>query len=130
MRHLVAVAALGLSVLLLSCAAASPPLATGMGANTQAARHNAEGIEQYNMGNWSEAKRHFEAAVDADPSLAEPHYNLALALDQMGSHSDATTHFKKAGAIDPKVKTYGPYQGHAAPPAGMDKSSGVDRMGY
>jgi Tfp pilus assembly protein PilF len=130
MKNLVAVVALGLFALLLSCASDSPPLATEAGASNLAARHNAEGIEHYNMGHWSEAKKHFEAAVDADPSLAEPHYNLALALDKLGSHAEATTHFKKAGALDAKVKTYGPYQGHAAPPAGMDRNSGVDRMGY
>lgn len=130
MRYLVAVAALGLSTFLLSCATAGPPLATGAGATASAAQHNAEGIEQYNMGHWAEAKTHFEAAVSADPTLAEPHYNLALALDQLESHAEAAHHFKKAGAINPRITQSGPYQGHINPPAGMGPGSGVDRMGY
>jgi Tfp pilus assembly protein PilF len=127
MRYLITIAALAL---VLGCAT-SEPFVTEPGANASAARHNAEGIEYYNRGHWQEATSHFEAAVNADPTLAEPHYNLALALDKLESHAEATHHFKKAGSINPKMANYGPYQGHALPPAGMGgPASGVDRMGY
>lgn len=131
MRHLVAVAALGLSTLLLSCATAGQPLATPADANASVAQHNTEGIEHYNMGHWPDAKSHFEAAVKTDPTLAEPHYNLALALDKLGSHAEAKAHFKKAGELNPALTGSTAYRSHVEPPAGMGgPGSGVDRMGY
>jgi Flp pilus assembly protein TadD len=126
-------AALALSALLISCATAGQPLAMGAGANASAAQHNAEGIEHYNMGHWPDAKSHFEAAMKVDPTLAEAHYNLALALDKLGAHAEATAHFKKATELAPgnsAITGSSPHRGHITPPAGMGPGSVTDRMGY
>lgn len=47
------------------------------------------------MGHWSIAKDHFASAIQADPNLAEAHFNLGLALNKLNLQSEATAHFKK-----------------------------------
>lgn len=90
-----------LAVLHSACAATSVPLTTTPGSNATAARHNSEGVAQYNMGNWAVARYHFGSAIAADPNLAESHFNLALALDKLELHAEATTHFKQAAGLAP-----------------------------
>lgn len=65
------------------------------------AAENKEGIAHFKEGHWDVAEKHFRAAIDANPELAEAHYNLALALDKMGNHGDATSHFGKALELAP-----------------------------
>jgi Tfp pilus assembly protein PilF len=119
MRVFTAVIVLSMLTLLMACETASPPLTTAVGAAAAAAKHNTEGIEHFNMGHWDVAKGHFEAAIKADPMLAEPHYNLALALHNLGVHGEATTHFKKAVELGPRnsaITESRAYQHHVAPP--------------
>ena len=101
MNRFTLVVILSLSALLGAGATSGPLLATPPGADPGAAKHNAEGIEHYNLGHWDVAKEHFEAAVNADPKLAEAHYNLALAFHKLGAHAEATAHFKKAAELAP-----------------------------
>lgn len=68
---------------------------------------NEKGIEHFKEGHWDVAEKHFKGAIEADPNLAEAHYNLALALDKLGNHGDATNHFRKALELagdNPKIK--------------------------
>ncbi len=100
------------------CAAASKPLATAPDASASVKQHNEEGIQHFNMGHWDVAKTHFEAAVEADPTQPEPHYNLALALHKMGKHEEATAHFKKAAELDSSNTTItgsSVYKSHVKP---------------
>jgi Tfp pilus assembly protein PilF len=90
-----------LAVLQWACATASLPLSVPLGSNATAAQHNSEGIDHYEMGHWSVARDHFASAVEADPNLAESHFNLALALDKLDFHSEAKIHFKKAAELAP-----------------------------
>ena len=62
---------------------------------------NDEGVSHYNQGHWDVAEVHFRKAVEADPSLAVAHFNLALALDKLNKHGEATQHFKKALELAP-----------------------------
>lgn len=89
------------SVLWACAGGPSLPLPTGPAADPTVAKHNAEGVKHYEMGHWKEARGHFEAATQADPKSAEPHYNLALTLDRMGAHAEATAHFKQAAELAP-----------------------------
>jgi Tfp pilus assembly protein PilF len=91
----------GLAVLQYACATATLPLSAPAGSNATAAQHNSEGITHYEMSHWSVARDHFASAVQADPNLAESHFNLALALDKLDLHSEAKTHFKQAGDLAP-----------------------------
>ncbi len=63
---------------------------------------NEEGVDHYQQGHWDVAEVHFQKSLQADPGLAEAHFNLALALDKLGKHGDATQHFKKAAELAPE----------------------------
>ena len=91
----------GLIATLSACTAVTPPIPVGLEASSSSKQHNEEGIQHYQMEHWDVAKKHFEKAIQADPTQAEPHFNLGLALHQLGSHPEATKHFKKAVELDP-----------------------------
>ncbi len=124
--------ALSLAVLQSACAAASLPLAIPPESNATAAQHNAEGIAQYNMGQWSVARDHFASAIEADPNLAESHFNLALALDKLDLHSEATTHFKRAAELAPgnsSITESNVYRRHTASPSSIYGPGSYESMG-
>lgn len=92
---------------------AASPLKVAAGSNAES--HNNEGIEHYNQGHWDIAKKHFMGAAEADPTSAEAHYNLALALDKSGDHKAATEHFQKAyemGKGNPDIAHSGILKAH------------------
>ncbi len=93
---------LGLITMLGACATPSPPLATDLGASASARLHNEEGMTHYQLDHWEVAKEHFAAAIEAEPKLAQPHYNLALVLHQLGTHTEATSHLKQAAELAPR----------------------------
>ncbi len=102
-----------------ACATPSMPLVTGLEVSPAASQQNAEGIIRYQMGQWEVAKQHFEAAIEVEPNGAEPHYNLALALHQLGAHAESLTHLKQAAKLAPKNpaitgSTF--YRSHVYPP--------------
>ncbi len=65
-------------------------------ANKEAAGKNDEGVSHLVQRQWGTAAGFFKEAIEADPNLAEAHFNLALSLHKTGKHGDATEHFKKA----------------------------------
>ncbi len=62
---------------------------------------NAECIEHYDQGHGNLAAHHFRKAITADPDLTKAHFNLALAMDQLGKPHDARAAFKKAVELAP-----------------------------
>ena len=70
-------------------------------ANKDAATQNDEGVDHLQQGHWAVSAEHFQKAVAAAPNLAEAHFNLGLALDEMGKHPEATEEFKKAKELAP-----------------------------
>ncbi len=102
MVHFIPLVAVSLLTLSWGCATPTSPLVPGPGASASAIEHNEEGMKHYQMGHWEGAKEHFEAATEAEPKLAEPHYNLALALHQLGAHTEATSHLKQAAELAPR----------------------------
>lgn len=97
-------AVLGCVVMVTGCVTPSGPLAVLPMTSPAAAQQNLEGIQQYNSGNWQEAKSRFESAIRADPELPEAHFNLALTLHKLGYHPEATVHFKRASELAPANK--------------------------
>ena len=71
-------------------------------ASSPARQDNDEGVGYYQQEQWDMAKEYFQIAVMGDPTLAEAHYNLALALDKLGKHKDAAVHFQKALELAPE----------------------------
>ncbi len=70
--------------------------------SSPARQDNDEGVGYHQQEQWDMAKEYFQIAVMVDPTLAEAHYNLALALDKLGQHKDATAHFQKALELAPE----------------------------
>ena len=101
MKLMASIIFVGLPVLCGACATPSPPLSTRSEANPVAGTYNRQGMERYQQGQWLAAKENFEEAIRADPDEAEPEYNLALSLDQLGDHAGATAHFKAAAKLAP-----------------------------
>jgi len=69
--------------------------------NKDAASQNDEGVGHLQQGHWDVSADHFQKAIAAAPNLAEAHFNLGLALDEMGKHPEATAEFKKAKELAP-----------------------------
>ena len=76
--------------------AAEGPMELAKGSNPGADKHNKAGIKHWGMGHADEALKHFKEAAGEDSSIAEIHFNEAVALDKLGDHGAATKHFKKA----------------------------------
>lgn len=95
---------IGFFAIIAGCATKAGPLAVLPMTSPVAAQHNLEGIKFYNNGNWEEAKTHFESAIQADSTLPEAHFNLALTDHKLGRHDQAKTHFQTAGELAPKNK--------------------------
>ena len=80
----------------LSVMAKEGPMKLPAGSNKSANMHNNAGISNWNEGNYEGALKHFQEASQADSSIAETHFNEAVALDKLGRHGEATMHFKAA----------------------------------
>lgn len=121
-----------LAVLQWACAGASLPLSAPPGSDATAARHNSEGMAHYEMGHWSVARDHFASAIEADPNLAESHFNLALTLDKLDLHSEAKIHFKKAAELAPgnrAITQSSAYRSHTTPSSSIYGPSSYGGMG-
>jgi Tfp pilus assembly protein PilF len=122
-----------LVVLQCACATPNPPLSAPPNSNATAARHNSDGIVHYENGQWSIARDHFASAVQADPNLAEAHFNLALALNKLNLQPEATTHFKKAAELAPAnnaIIQSSAYRSRTTPPSPSSYgTSGYGGMG-
>lgn len=88
--------ALLLVALPLTAFAAEGPMELPAGSNPSADMHNKAGIKHWGMGHADEALKHFKEAAAEDSSIAEIHFNEAVALDKLGDHGAATMHFQKA----------------------------------
>lgn len=69
--------------------------------NKDAAAQNDEGVSHLQQGHWDVSAGHFRKALAAAPNLAEAHFNLALALNEMEKHNEATEEFIKAKELAP-----------------------------
>lgn len=125
--ELVRIAVAGSLVLLQYACAMNQPLSAPPGSNATATSHNADGIAHYEMEHWSIAKDHFLSAIEADPNLAEAHFNLGLALSKLDLQSEATTHFKKAAELAPAnnaIVQSRAYRSRTAPPSPSSYGAG------
>lgn len=63
-----------------------------------------EGNKLFATRQWDAAKARYEAAIKAQPTLAEAHYNLAMALESLGDEKTARTHYMEAATLAPGNK--------------------------
>jgi Tfp pilus assembly protein PilF len=60
-----------------------------------------EGNRLFAKRDFREAATKYEAAIKAQSSSGEAHYNLGLALSKRSLYSEARPHFEKAAALEP-----------------------------
>jgi tetratricopeptide (TPR) repeat protein len=60
-----------------------------------------QGVIFWNAGKIADAKKQFEAAIQANPGHAEAHYWVAMANLNEGNTNDAVTHFEEYLKLDP-----------------------------
>ena len=63
-----------------------------------------EGNKLFAARNWDAAKAQYEAAIKAQPSLAEAHYNLAMVIENLGDEATARRHYVEAANLAPGHK--------------------------
>jgi len=95
-----------LSVLIVGCVGSPPqhkeqPLPPPAYADPVAATAIIEGNRRFAQRDLREASTKYEAAIKAQSSLGEAHYNLGLALHQQGRRSEARPHFMRARKLEP-----------------------------
>ena len=60
-----------------------------------------EGNQLFASGRYQAAKVQYEKAIQIQKTVAEAHYNLALALDYMGKRDEARPHYMEAANLAP-----------------------------
>jgi Tfp pilus assembly protein PilF len=63
-----------------------------------------EGNRLFAARKWDAAKAQYEAAINAQPALAEAHYNLALVYDVLRDDATARKHYIEAANLAPGHK--------------------------
>ncbi len=63
-----------------------------------------EGNRLFKASQWPAAKAQYEAALKAQPAMAEAHYNLAVTLERLGDQKAAYDHYIKAANLAPGHK--------------------------
>lgn len=89
------------------CASGPEPgrvLPTPPGTQPRAVHAMEEGHRLFEAGEWAKAIAQYEAAVAAQPTLAEAHYNLAVSFDRLGKPGLARTHYLEAANFAPGHK--------------------------
>ena len=94
--------------MLVGCFGSTPPpeptLRAPKGTNPQALAALNEGNQRFAVGQWGAAHVSYETAIQAQPNLAEAHYNLALTLERMGDQDKAREHYIQAANLAPGHK--------------------------
>jgi len=78
------------------------PLAPRADADPEAAEDILEGNRLFAEHQWEAAIKQYEAAINAQSSAAEAHYNLGLTLNKQGRYSDSRPHFIRAAKLEPR----------------------------
>lgn len=85
-----------------------------------------EGNLLYARQNWAGAKQVYLATIQLDSTLAEAHYNLALALERLGEKSEARKHYVAAANLAPGNKVIW----DAPPLRKYDSELGLDKKSF
>jgi len=118
---------------------APPPQLTlnaPFGAKPTAVSALKEGNQRFAEGRWGVAKTLYEEAIQAQPDLAEAHYNLGLVYERLGDRQQARHYYIEAANLAPGHKTIWnspPLKRHgnveikeeAGPPPKMPSLSGI-----
>ena len=97
-----------LGMLIGSCVTISEPFRSTLdapaGTKPAAVAAMGEGNKLFAARKWEAAKEQYEAAIKAQPSLAEAHYNLAMVIEVLGDEATARKHYVEAANLAPGHK--------------------------
>lgn len=85
-----------------------------------------EGNQLFKKRDWAGAKQVYLGTIQTDPTVAEAHYNLALALEHLGEKVEARKHYVAAANLAPGNKVIW----DAPPLRKFDSEMGLDRKSY
>ncbi len=80
------------------------PLHAPTGISAAVSQQLEQGNQLLGKEDWAGAREAYLAAIQADQTLAEAHYNLALALEQLGEKPEARKHYVAAANLAPGNK--------------------------
>ena len=80
------------------------PLHAPTGTSAAVSQQLEQGNQLLGIEDWAGAREAYLAAIRADQTLAEAHYNLALALEKLGEKAEARKHYVAAANLAPGNK--------------------------
>lgn len=80
------------------------PLHAPAGTSATVSQQLEQGNRLLTQEDWVGARQIYLDTIQADPTLAEAHYNLALVLDKLGDKADARKHYVAAANLAPGNK--------------------------
>ena len=97
-----------LTIALVGCAARQkaemPALHAPAGTSALVSQQLEQGNQLFAQHDWTAAKQVYLATIQADSTVAEAHYNLALALERLGEKAEARKHYVTAANLAPGNK--------------------------
>lgn len=80
------------------------PLHAPTGTNASVSQQLEHGNQLLIQEDWAGARQVYLATIQVDNTLAEAHYNLALALERLGEKAEAKKHYVAAANLAPGNK--------------------------
>ena len=102
------------------------PLHAAAGTSAVVSQQLEQGNQLFAQQDWASAQQVYLAAIQADQTLAEAHYNLALTLERLGEKAEAKKHYVAAANLAPGNKVIW----DAPPLRKYDREIGLDRKSW
>ncbi|CBK41807.1 exported protein of unknown function, TPR-like [Nitrospira defluvii] len=102
------------------------PLHAAAGTSAVVSQQLEQGNQLFAQQDWAGAQQVYLATIQADQTLAEAHYNLALTLERLGEKAEAKKHYVAAANLAPGNKVIW----DAPPLRKYDREIGLDRKSW
>ena len=102
------------------------PLHAAAGTSAVVSQQLEQGNQLFAQQDWAGAQQVYLATIQADQTLAEAHYNLALTLERLGEKAEARKHYVAAANLAPGNKVIW----DAPPLRKYDRELGLDRKSW
>jgi tetratricopeptide (TPR) repeat protein len=109
------------------------PLEPRADANQESVKFLIEGNRLFEKQYYREAATKYEAAIKAQSSSGEAHYNLGLALSKRSLYSEARPHFEKAAELEPfntVIRNAPPFQKYTTVEPSTPEPASDGHMGH
>lgn len=102
------------------------PLRAPAGTPAAVSQQLEQGNRLFAQADWAGARQVYLATIQTDQTLAEAHYNLALALERLGEKAEARKHYVAAANLAPGNKVIW----NAPPLRKYDSELGLDKKSF